>query len=252
MAKEKQQPQKISPDTFDIGLDFPDFDEQDFDFSDFGDMDETGEDTDYMKPKARCLKASQVYYGNAVKLAQELRLEKGERSDVIVGGDFIFGDFIEAYLTTHNVKCLEMRISTLSLSQENVDSLYNLMKAGYIDRLTLLVSVYFWGNERNGLIPYIYKKLDNVPNTDFQLAVAAIHTKTAQFATLGGRKMVIHGSANLRSSGNIEQFTIEENTELYDFYAAYLDKVAERYSTIRKPVKGKALDILEELNENGN
>ena len=37
--------------------------------------------------------------------------------------------------------------------------------------------------------------------------------------------MVLHGSSNLRSSGNIEQFTIEENPELYDFYKELFDKI---------------------------
>ena len=37
--------------------------------------------------------------------------------------------------------------------------------------------------------------------------------------------MVIHGSANLRSSGNIEQFTIEENPELYDFYEDLFENI---------------------------
>lgn len=71
--------------------------------------------------------------------------------------------------------------------------------------------------------------------------MAAIHTKTAQFETLGGRKIVIHGSANLRSSGNIEQFTIEENPAIYDFYDTVFDKILERYATIKKAVRGKEL-----------
>ena len=132
-----------------------------------------------------------------------------------------------------------MTISTLSLSQNNVDSLHNLLKYGYIDELNLIVSVYFYGNEIRALIPYIYRQLDI--DNKFQLAVAGIHTKTCQFETLGGRKVIIHGSANLRSSGNIEQFTIEENPELYEFYDEAFSKVLDKYATIKKPVRHSQL-----------
>lgn len=232
---------------------------EDFDFGnigvpdiDFSQFDILGEDdheeTRYMKPKAHNPHQSRyIIYDNAVKLAKELKLDFGERSDVIVGGNFIFGDFIEAYVTTHMAKCKKMTISTLSLSQNNVDSLQNLLELGYVDELDLIVSVYFWSNERHALIPYIYDKLDI--DNKFQLAVADIHTKTAQFETLGGRKIVIHGSANLRSSGNIEQFTIEENPGIYDFYDGVFDDIIEKYATINKPIRRKALwQQLENMN----
>ena len=158
---------------------------------------------------------------------------------MFVSGNFIFGDFIEAYIVGNNAKCRKMTISTLSLSQNNVDSLFNLLANGYIDELNLVVSVYFWGNEIRSLIPYIYRKLDF--GNKFQLSIASVHTKTAQFETLGGRKVVIHGSANLRSSGNIEQFTIEENPELYDFYDEHFTRIVDKYATIRKPIRGNSL-----------
>ncbi|KXB77533.1 hypothetical protein HMPREF1860_01327 [Prevotella amnii] len=217
----------------DIGnFDLPDVD---INLLDFVPADEV-EETRYTLPKVTAMKSDYICYDNAKKLAKDLRLDKGQRSEVFVSGAFIFGDFIEAYLTTHHVKAVKMTITTLSMSQENVDSLRTLLEFGYIDELNLVISVYFWGNERAGLIPYIYKELDY--QNKFQLAVASIHTKTITFETLGGRKMVIHGSANLRSSGNIEQFTIEENSELYRFYNEHFDKIIDKYATIRKPIRG--------------
>ena len=93
--------------------------------------------------------------------------------------------------------------------------------------------------EIRALIPYIYRQLD-IDNR-LQLAVANVHTKTAQLETAGGKKIIAHGSANLRSSGSIEQFTIEENPELYDFYDEMFNRILERYATIRKAVWGKSL-----------
>lgn len=108
--------------------------------------------------------------------------------------------------------------------------------------MNLIISVYFWGNERRSLVPYIYKQLD-IGNR-FQLAVAGVHTKTVHFETLGGRKIIMHGSANLRSSGNIEQFTMEENPELYDFYDDHFSRILDKYATIRKPIRNsKAWDL---------
>jgi hypothetical protein len=54
-------------------------------------------------------------------------------------------------------------------------------------------------------------------------------------------KIVIHGSANLRTSANIEQFVVEEYKELFDQHNEYQDRIIERFSTINKTVQGKKL-----------
>ncbi len=221
---------------FDFGnIELPEFDPAIFDV--LGESDSI-EDR-YTKPKVYSVKPNLVLYDNADKLARELTVNKGERADVIVAGSFIFGDFIEAYIVQRNAKIKKMTISTLSLSQENVDSLHNLVAGGFVDELNLIVSAYFYSNEFRALIPYIYQELDI--NNRFQLAVVGTHTKTCTFETLGGRKIIIHGSANLRSSGNLEQFTVEENEELYHFYNDYTDRIIEAYKTINKPIRGKTL-----------
>lgn len=47
------------------------------------------------------------------------------RADAFIAGSFIFGDFIEAFMTINHAITSKMTISTLSMSQENVDSLHN-------------------------------------------------------------------------------------------------------------------------------
>jgi hypothetical protein len=224
----------------DIGnIDLPDVDLSLIDFLPADEMEETR----YTLPKIVHYDSERfVLYDNAVKLAKELKVEKGMRADAFIAGSFIFGDFIEAFMTSHNVRAKEMTISTLSLSQDNVDSLAALMRHGYVQNLNLIISVYFWSHERHALLPYIYKELDK--DNRFQLSVCGMHTKTCHFETAGGKKIVIHGSANLRSSGNIEQFTIEENPGLYDFYQEEFSKVIDKYATIRKPIRNsRAWDI---------
>lgn len=207
-------------------------------FSD--DPDNEKQETRYMKPhRPDTWQQHEIMYDNAEKLARELTLDKGMRANAVVSGSFIFGDFIEAYLISHNAKALHMTISTLSLSQDNVDSLRNLMEFGYIDQLDMIISAYFFAHERNALIQYMYDQLDI--DDRFQLSVCGTHMKTVHFETLGGKKIVIHGSANLRSSANIEQFTIEENPSLFDFYEEISQKIIEKYKTIKKPIRVQPL-----------
>lgn len=219
----------------DIGnIDIPDID---FGFFDFDPEEVADTDNRYVKPKLVPMKEDQVLYDNAIKLAKEIHIDKGSRYDCIVSGSFIFGDFIEAFMTHNNAKAVSMTITTLSLSQDNIDSLHTLLTHGYIEQLNIIVSDYFYSHERHALIPYMYRELD-IDNR-FQLAVAFVHTKTVHFETLGGKKIVIHGSANLRTSGNCEQFTIEENPELHDFYEERFNPIIERFATIKKTAPRK-------------
>lgn len=176
-----------------------------------------------------------IKYANAKKLAKEINLNECPRYNCIVAGNFIFGDFIEAFLVEHNLKCTSMTISTLSLDQNNIDSLRNLFEGDYLDKLDMIVSDYFYAHERRALIPYMYDKLDFEDR--FQLAVAGSHTKITLMELEDGRRVVMHGSANLRSSSNLEQFVIEVNEELYDFWMEFHNNILEEYATINKNVK---------------
>ena len=218
---------------YDFGINIDDLDiDIDFDLP----MAENGFKTRYIKSKIqKNLSENKIKFDNAKKLAKDIDLGEGERYDVLLSGNFIFGDFIEAFIIRNNIKCIEMTISTLSLDQNNIDSLNNLLTNNYVDKLNLIISDYFYAHERSSLIPYIYDKLDI--DDKFQLASAGTHTKIIMLETLGGKKIVIHGSANLRSSSNIEQITIEENKQLYDFHFKYHNAIIEKYKTINKDVK---------------
>jgi hypothetical protein len=174
-------------------------------------------------------------YKYAAEFAKSIDLTK--RTFAIVNGSFIFGDFIEALLVEHQIKAINMQIATLSMSQENVDSLAGLMRQGYIENLTLIGSDFFIKHEENNLVPYIYDQLD-IDNR-FQLLVARVHTKIVIFETSKGNKFVIHGSANLRSSGNCEQVVVEMNAPLYDFNFEFNNKIGERHKTINHKIPKK-------------
>jgi len=207
-------------------------------FSDFEIDFETHTDfeTRYIKPpRTKEIPEHRLKYKNAEQLAKKLVIEEGCRYFVIVDGSFIFGDLIEAFIVHNNARIKKMTTSTLSMSQNNVDSLKNLLVGGYIDELNLIVSDYFFSHERNNLIRYIYDELDL--DNKFQLAVASTHCKMCIFETYGGKKIVMHGSANLRSSSNIEQLVIEESKDLYDFNDEYQNRIINVYKTINKSLR---------------
>ena len=198
-------------------------------------------DTNQRYCKPAMSRSKNVKYKNAKELAKEIQIKQNERYFCIIDGSFIFGDFIEAFIYERAMKVKELTLSTLSMSQENIDSFYNLMQNGYIEKLNIIVSDFFYSHERHNLVKYMYDKLDI--NDRFQLSVCRTHTKICMFETEmnGGRKYVIHGSANLRSSDNIEQFMIEENSELYDFNFDFHKKIIDNFATVKKSLRGDKL-----------
>lgn len=179
-------------------------------------------------------KTNIVEYENVEQLSQNIKIFKNERYYCLTDGDFIFGDFIEAFIRIRGMKVTELTISTLSLSQDNIDSLFFLMEDDFVENLNLIVSDHFFSYERNNLIEYMYNTLDF--ENRFQLSVCNNKSKIILIKTEddGGRKYTIHGSANLSSSNSIEQFSIEENEELYDYNKSLLDKLADEFETIDK------------------
>lgn len=208
----------------------PDFD---FDLDDFQvDLqtdDGTGSNT-FCKP--RVYKPQTVKYDNAKDLAANMVLEKDANYYCVVSGNFIFGDLLEALIIQHRLLVYDLHVCSLSISQDNIDSLVNIMVSNRCKTLHLTVSSYFYAHERQNLIKYIYRELEDKP-WDFVFSVAGIHMKTAQLRTKDGLYITIHGSANMRSSRNIEQFSLTENKDLYDFNRGIFDKIEASYAISR-------------------
>lgn len=201
----------------------------------------------YIMPQ-KPIRVETVAYENAAKMAKAITIEPGDRVDAIIDGSFVFADFICAYLMSHNLHAKRVTISTLGMSERNVEMFKGLMDHGFIQELNLIVSIYFYGNERFALIPYLYKTLDY--GDRFQLAVAGVHTKIVTMELDNGQHIVMHGSANLRSSDNVEQFTIEDNKDVFDFYDDFHTRIVERFSTIDKSVtKNRGPRLWNEITE---
>lgn len=190
--------------------------------------------TRYIKPTFS-KKPVTVDYKNAANLAKSIKLYPGEQIHGLVRGDFIFGDFIEALLVEKNVKAKNAYISTLSMSQNNIDSLRLLLDTGKIEKLTLMISNYFYSHEKNNLIRYLLAELD-IDNR-FEVLVCRNHTKIT-LLEISNLRLIISGSSNLRSSQSIEQFCLQESPELFDFYRTFFTDHAGQ-SIIDSEVKRK-------------
>lgn len=147
---------------------------------------------------------------------------------------------IEALFEQHNYYASEMLIAMLSLSENNVDSLANIQRSGRVDKLGLLVSDYWYAHERrrDGGVPYITRTLGG---EGFAFAAAAVHTKIVLIKTLCGKRLVLHGSANLRSSRNVEQFTIVNDEMLYNFNAEWIGQTINNFCIDKKSLRGEKL-----------
>lgn len=193
--------------------------------------------------KSRMLHPRLVRYDNAQALARDLGplSDPGDRAHVWLGGNFIYGDFLEAWIVANDWLIPDLHIATLSLSGDNIDSLANLFHGDYVQRLHLMVSDYWYSHERHrtGLVSYAYQELDQGGDR-FQLTVTGSHAKVALIATDQGARYVLHGSANLRSSVSMEQIAIEHDPALYGFYHAIHQALEAQYHTIHPQQPGPA------------
>ena len=201
-------------------------------------LDNDGVETRIMQPRIKT--PVPISFKFARRMAEAIQLTQGAHYYGIVSGQFIFGDLLEAIIVDGQNHIKSLDIATLSVSQDNIDSLRTIMDSGFCLRLSLIVSHYFYSHERQGLIPYIYQELDR--GGRFQLSVAGSHCKIACFETFEGLKFTIHGSANLRSSSNTEQFALVEDPAFYDFNMAYINTIHDHYKTINQNIEAaKAL-----------
>jgi hypothetical protein len=188
----------------------------------------------YSRPKVYESLKSKVTYDNAVKFARDVEIAPGARTFCVVSGDFVFGDVLESLVRDRHLHIRHLTIQTLTLSERNINSLEWMMN--YIPDMTLRIALsdYFYAHERRPgkLVPYLYEHLDRDGRLD--VAYAGTHCKIVTILTARGGKIVIDGSANLRSSRNIEQFRFECDPDLYDYVEAMHDRIFEAYSTINK------------------
>ena len=153
---------------------------------------------------------------NAAALAEHLP-EPGDCTHAVVRGDFVTADIIPLLLGDRSADILA--ISTLGMSTGNAAMLADLRSSGQIRRLFLLVSHYFSQVDKTGTYREVKHLLGDA------VKVARTHAKVI-LVSAAPSFFVVEGSANLRSSDNIEQFAIWNDEELLNWHLDWMQEVA--------------------------
>lgn len=226
---------------FDFDFSGMDFD-VDFDLDDF-DMEITNPDekTRIIKPRIDPEIVTQtVHFDHALEFARKIDLSGKTRTFAWIAGSFIFGDIVEALWRIRHVDIKNLYIATLSCNAENIDSWAGLMQYADppIEHFDLLCSAYFYSHEKWTLVPELYARMEETAPNRFQIAFGAYHTKMILIETHHGNQIMIHGSANSRSSSSVEQIMVEINQkELFEFNRDLIHGICERYGTINRDAK---------------
>ncbi len=167
---------------------------------------------------------------NATDFAKQIKLPKeNEQITCVVSGHFVFGEILSKMQPQFGrINCLT--ISTLSMSDDNVDMLAQMIVDGQLDHVNILVSAFWHAHERNGT----YKRiLDSIHPENLKLGVANVHTKIMCIDCDAGL-FVISGSANLRSSASYECFDLINNQYLHDWHTIWMMQLIDSFGVIKR------------------
>ncbi|MFO0803469.1 MAG: hypothetical protein U0791_10155 [Gemmataceae bacterium] len=130
--------------------------------------------------------------------------EPGEAVHALMLGTFDLMQVITA--TIRRVpECHHLRVATLCFSKRNAAELLGLLETFTRLRLTMLVSEFFKGHNKE-----LFEKFteDVKEHPTARLTAARTHAKVVTFELSTNDGLVFEGSANLRTNGNREQLTV--------------------------------------------
>lgn len=161
---------------------------------------------------------------NALVVVRRLP-EDGGTTHCILRGDFVLADLLPHLLEERY--CPHLRIATLGMSEENAKLLARLHEQGRIGRLTMVLSHYFEQVNKSTVYFEVRRILEGLA----QFVIMRSHAKVIcvpralDEAGVVRDWLVLEGSANLRSSDNLEQLTIFNDRDVHDFHAEWIDHV---------------------------
>lgn len=158
---------------------------------------------------------------NADQIVQHLPLGADDRAHCVLRGDFVLCDLIPKIIERGG-RCTTLRIATLGCSVANADTLACLIEQAHVADLTLVLSHYFAQVDGATVYRAVCARLEGLA----KVVVTRCHAKVICIPTIAGAHYVIEGSANLRSSDNVEQITITNDEATHAFHAAWIDELA--------------------------
>ncbi|MBR3385859.1 MAG: hypothetical protein IKG69_11770 [Atopobiaceae bacterium] len=217
----------------DLNIDLGGIDLKGFDIGDFSQSAEPDpmEDAIWTRPVVRAPKA--VCYEHAQDFADALTIDNETETFAYVAGGFVFGDFLDALVESDRISVRRLGMQMLSLNDENIDSLRNVVEMCGTERLDLCLSGYWYSTEmhKGGVVGYLFDQLD-LEGLELHVAIAELHCKVLTIETWAGNRLTMHGSANLRSSNSIEQIHISPDPALYEFCAGVTDRIVGAYDVV--------------------
>jgi hypothetical protein len=152
--------------------------------------------------------------------------EPGEALHAIMTGTYDLTVLLTLLIEQSPTPCDHLRIATLSLKPRNLYELYRLIDKGKVVMLSLLVSDFFQAHHKELCTTLIGELAARSPAHRF--AAARSHAKVICMDFGPGGKLVLEGSANLRTNSNREQFALLNHDVLHDWHAAWIDETVSR------------------------
>lgn len=119
--------------------------------------------------------------------------------------------------------CRHLRIATLCYNKRNAAELLGILETRPDLKLTLLVSDFFRGHNKE-LHEWFQDELGENPNA--RIAAGRTHCKVVGFELPADEvSLVIEGSANLRTNHNREQLAVIRDGPLHDWHAGWIDEM---------------------------
>lgn len=145
--------------------------------------------------------------------------EAGESFHIVSAGNWPAWALVPAILRlAPGQRIARLSLATLGFSRANVEALCNLLDAGEIKAASLLFSVYFRSTDATAA-EFAVQMLEQRGQ---HVAALRIHAKIILAELDDGRAFTIESSANLRSCGNVEQFVVTQDRDLFQFHAAWM------------------------------
>lgn len=151
----------------------------------------------------------------------ELLPADDERLHCILRGDFVICDLIPLIVRARG-RCPHLRLATLGLSTANAECLRSLQKEGLVGDITLVASHYFQQVDKTTT----YRRVMTILGNAAKVIVTRSHAKVFLIPTERGDWFTIEGSANLRSSDNLEQIVIFNDKETHDMHRDWMEELA--------------------------
>lgn len=184
----------------------------------------------------KALRRRMVQFKEASALLPYLPTRPGEVTHAIMDGRYDLMVLLSAILESYGSGCQSLRIATLSFNTRNTSEIAHLLRTdppGPVATVTLLCSDFFRANNREEYRDAV-RTAAAFPGR-WRLAAARSHAKVITADLADGRKLVIEGSANLRTNSNREQLTAILDTALHDWHAAWIDELVTRHEHDPEP-----------------